>query len=77
MSEEGGNNPMPNAFPGVDFFLTAPQVHLLFTNNFLCDNFLQTSPYREHNLMNFTEKIFFHEPVNKFFDLPLIKAYAF
>jgi hypothetical protein len=27
--------------------------------------------------MNFTEKIFFHEPVNKFFDLPLIKLYAF
>jgi hypothetical protein len=39
---------VPNAFPNVDFYLTAPQVHLLFTNNFLCDNFLRSSPYREH-----------------------------
>lgn len=47
----------------------------MFVNNFL-GKFLNESAYREHLQMNFDDKIFFHEPVNKFYDLPLIRTNA-
>ena len=65
------------SFPGQDFILTTQQVQLLYAEHFLVENFIAKSPYREHLEMNFTEKIFFHEPVNKFFDLVFIKSLAF
>jgi hypothetical protein len=33
--------------------------------------------YREHREKNFDDKIFFFEPINKFFDLLWIKRIAF
>jgi hypothetical protein len=49
---------------------------MLFTGHFLEDNFINKNPYQEHNEMNFEEKIFFHESMNKFFDLAYIKLLA-
>jgi hypothetical protein len=49
----------------------------MFAEDFLCSNFLQGNPYREHKEMNFDEKIFEYEPINKFYDLPLVKRLAF
>ena len=71
--EKDGSIPSP--YPGGDFILTETQVHFLFVNNFLA-KFLTEKPYREHLDLNFDDKIFFHEPVNKFYDLPLIRTYA-
>ena len=34
---------------------------------------INTSFYREYLDLNFDDKIFFHEPVNKFFDLLRVK----
>lgn len=34
-------------------------------------------PYREHVAKNFDDKIFFFEPINKFYDLLWIKKLAF
>ena len=39
--------------------------------------FIANIPYREHMHLNFDEKIFFHEPVNKFFDLPWLRVLAY
>jgi hypothetical protein len=47
----------------------------MFVENLLC-KFLKENPYREHLDLNFDDKIFFHEPVNKFFDLPLLRKLA-
>ena len=66
---------VPNAFAGGDFILTEFQVQFLFAGNFLPE-YIQKSQYREHLELNFDEKIFFHEPVNKFYDLPLVKKLA-
>ena len=63
---------VPSAFPGSDFFLTEVQAQLLFTGSFL-EEFLTTSFYREHHAQNFDDKIFEHEPLNKFFDLLRVK----
>jgi len=38
--------------------------------------FLEENPYREHLNLNFDDKIFFHEPDNKFFDLPGVRVLA-
>lgn len=67
---------IPSPYPGGDFVLTEMQVRFLFVDNFL-NKFLSVNPYREHLDLNFDDKIFFHEPVNKFFDLPMIRTYAF
>ena len=40
----------------------------MFGDHFL-EEFLVRDFYREHLELNFDEKIFFHEPVNKYFDL--------
>lgn len=66
---------IPSPYPGGDFVLSEIQVQFLFVDNFL-NKFLQENPYREHLDLNFNDKIFFHEPVNKFFDLPLIRTFA-
>jgi hypothetical protein len=50
-------------------------VQFLFVNSFLA-KFIVEKPYREHLDLNFDDKIFFHEPVNKFYDLPLLRTYA-
>jgi len=63
---------VPSGFPGADFFLTEVQAQLLFTGSFL-EEFLTTNFYREHHAQNFDDKIFEHEPLNKFFDLLRIK----
>jgi hypothetical protein len=39
--------------------------------------FIAKIPYREHMHLNFDEKIFYHEPVNKFFDLPWLRVLAY
>jgi len=48
---------------------------MIYSQNFLGD-FITANPYREHTDKNYTEKIFFFEPVNKFFDLLLVKKLA-
>lgn len=47
----------------------------MYEQNFLT-KFLKENPYREHLNLNFDDKIFFHEPDNKFFDLPSIRVIA-
>ncbi len=63
---------IPSPFPG-DFYLSETQVQFLYVDFFLC-KFINESPYREHLDLNFDDKIFFFEPVNKFFDLPLLRT---
>ena len=55
--------------------LTKYQVMFLFVDTFL-NRFIVDSPYREHLALNFDDKIFFHEPVNKFYDLPYLRRCA-
>lgn len=59
---------VPSGFPGVDFFLTQIQLQFVFSDNFLGE-FFSNDFYREHLEKNFDDKIFFHEPVNKYYDL--------
>lgn len=66
---------IPSPFPGGDFYLSETQVQFLYVDYFLC-KFLNENPYREHLDLNFDDKIFFYEPVNKFFDLPLLRTLA-
>lgn len=66
---------IPSPYPGGDFVLSETQVQFLFVDNFIC-KLLRENPYREHLDLNFDDKIFFHEPVNKFFDLPLLRTLA-
>ena len=49
----------------------------MFAESFLNSSFLEANPYREHKDMNFDDKIFEHEPINKFYDLPMVKKFAF
>lgn len=66
---------IPSPYPGGDFVLSEVQVQFMFMDVFL-NKFLKEKPYREHLDLNFEDKIFFHEPVNKFFDLPLLRTLA-
>ena len=43
----------------------------------LVANFIRANPYREHHEKNFNDKIFFYEPVNKYYDLLWLKRSAF
>ena len=70
------NQHVPSGFPGVDFFLTEIQVQLMFATNFL-EELATQDYYREYLEHNFDEKIFFHEPVNKYFDLLWIRKLCF
>lgn len=66
---------IPSPYPGGDFVMSETQIHFMYVDNFL-SKFLRENPYREHLDLNFDDKIFFHEPVNKFFDLPLLRVLA-
>lgn len=44
---------------------------------FLMPNFIVGNFYREHHLKNYEEKIFFFEPINKYYDLLWMKRIAF
>jgi len=46
-------------------------------NDFLIKKFILVDPYREHCSKNFDDKIFFYEPINKYYDLLWLKRYAF
>ena len=49
----------------------------IYTNEFLIKKWIKGNPYREHNDKNYEDKIFFFEPINKFYDLPWVKGLAF
>ena len=55
--------------------MTEIQLQLLFGTQFL-EEFLTGNYYREHLELNFDDKIFFHEPVNKYYDLLWIRKLA-
>ena len=67
---------VPSGFPGVDFFLTEIQVQLMFGTQFL-EELMMKNFYREYHDLNFDDKIFFHEPLNKYYDLILIRSLVF
>lgn len=48
-----------------------------FANQFLLKNFIVDRLYREHQLKNFDDKIFFYEPPNKYCDLLWLQRTAF
>ena len=48
-----------------------------YTVEFLFAKWIIGNPYREHLEKNYEDKIFFFEPVNKFYDLLWIKKLAF
>lgn len=48
-----------------------------FKGHFLLQKFLSENPYRDHLAKNYEDKIFFFEPVNKFYDLLWVKRLAF
>jgi len=64
-----------SGFPGIDFYLTEIQLQLLFGTEFL-EELLTRDFYRENLELNFDDKIFFHEPINKYFDLLWIRKLA-
>ena len=55
------------------------QPHLLsqYAQEFLYNQWIVGNPYREHLSKNFEDKIFFFEPVNKFYDLLWVKRLAY
>ena len=50
---------------------------ILFVNDFLVQSFMTNRLYREHQLKNFDDKIFFYEPPNKYCDLLWLQWLAF
>lgn len=46
-------------------------------DNFFVRDLILTNVYREHNAKNYDDKIFFFEPINKYFDLLWFKRMAF
>ena len=69
------NGQVSSAFPGIDFYLTSIQVQLLFSTTFLEELFSKNF-YREYVDLNFDDKIFFHEPINKYYDLMWVRKLA-
>lgn len=59
--------------------LSASSPHLLplYLSDFLLRHWLLGNPYRDHLAKNFEDKIFFFEPINKFYDLLWVKRIAF
>jgi len=55
----------------------SPQLVSLYVKEFLVRNWIEGNPYRDHIEKNFEDKIFFFEPINKFFDLLWVKRLAF
>ena len=50
---------------------------ILYARTFLINDHILRNPYREHLSQNYEDKIFFFEPLNKFYDLLWIKRLAF
>lgn len=46
-------------------------------DDFFARDLILTNVYREHNAKNYDDKIFFFEPINKYFDLLWFKRMAF
>ena len=46
-------------------------------NSLLVEGLIMGNPYREHTEKNFDDKIFFFEPINKYYDLLWLKRMAF
>ena len=49
----------------------------LYSEDFLFQQWIMGNPYRDHLSKNYEEKIFFFEPLNKFYDLLWVKRLAF
>jgi hypothetical protein len=45
--------------------------------DFLFKKWIVGNPYRDHLAKNYEDKIFFFEPVNKFYDLLWVKKHSF
>ena len=54
-----------------------PHLAERYANEFLLRHWVLGNPYRDHIEKNFEDKIFFFEPINKFFDLLWVKRLAF
>eukprot|EP00352_Strombidinopsis_acuminata_P004121 CAMPEP_0176383716 /NCGR_PEP_ID=MMETSP0126-20121128/33733_1 /TAXON_ID=141414 ORGANISM="Strombidinopsis acuminatum, Strain SPMC142" /NCGR_SAMPLE_ID=MMETSP0126 /ASSEMBLY_ACC=CAM_ASM_000229 /LENGTH=82 /DNA_ID=CAMNT_0017748965 /DNA_START=3141 /DNA_END=3389 /DNA_ORIENTATION=+ len=63
-------------FPEREFMFTQIQAGMIYADEFLVEKHILANAYREHGELNFEAKIFFFEPINKFYDLPLIKNIA-
>lgn len=48
-----------------------------YLNNYLIPQWILGNPYRDHVEKNYEDKIFFFEPINKFYDLLWVKRLAF
>eukprot|EP00347_Sterkiella_histriomuscorum_P008658 403344256 len=57
--------------------LDNPELLSAFADNFLLKQWILRNPYREHLTKNFEDKIFFFEPINKFYDLIWVKNLAY
>lgn len=55
----------------------APEEKLSVINDLLIPRLILSNPYREHHDKNYDEKIFFYEPINKYYDLLWMKKMAF
>ena len=54
-----------------------PQLLKTYAVDYLLNQWILGNPYREHLAKNYEDKIFFFEPVNKFYDLLWVKRLAF
>ena len=54
-----------------------PALLKAYAEDFLYREWIVGNPYREHLAKNFEDKIFFFEPVNKFYDLLWVKRLAY
>ena len=55
----------------------APHLLKVYLNDFLIKQWILGNPYRDHLEKNYEDKIFFFEPINKFYDLLWVKRIAF
>lgn len=56
---------------------SSPKIQALYSTEYLLNQWITSNPYRDHLAKNFDDKIFFFEPINKFYDLLWIKRLAF
>ncbi len=54
-----------------------PQLLSKYALEFLYKQWIVGNPYRDHLTKNYEDKIFFFEPVNKFYDLLWVKRLAY
>ena len=55
----------------------SPETLKTVANEFLVAPFIVRNPYREHVEKNFDDKIFFFEPINKYYDLLHLKKMVY